>query len=189
MHPLAVTSLLLAPAAAQSIAWGDLSTKDSPYGIPAKIFAQVTSSPRSANTFAANGYNTSISAGPTIATGYDTRLEGWDLHFNVTADVSRAESDDDTIVKSQFFEATTLAISSPASLSGPGFNSEQRAANASSDGECLDLVIPISCEGHFVDGVGSAYELTDPSDVDNGIQGRSVPILAAGSAPYAEWGN
>ncbi|KAK3348629.1 hypothetical protein B0T25DRAFT_569309 [Lasiosphaeria hispida] len=206
MYRLAIISLLLSPATALSVVWGDVATKRGPYGIPASVFTKATSSPRGVNAFLANGDNTSIPAGPVVATGYDSRLDEWDPHFNITADVSRAELDDGTDVDSQFFEATTLAISPLASLSSPGFNNgadvggsssgcesvlpsdctsqlqaNSVAANASSNGECVDLAIPSSCEGHFVDGVGSTYDLAGLSAVANdNSRGQPVPIFAVG---------
>jgi len=115
-------SFSLGIASAQSFVGGDLSTQRGPYGLPASTLANAAGAPFAYNTFPITGYNTSIPAGSTGATGSDNAVSGWNLAIGVSADVSLGNANDDAIDTDDFIEVTTLYLAPPAVLGRPAYN-------------------------------------------------------------------
>lgn len=121
MRLLPLGAVAIAPAfavvvVAQSYVGGDLSSEPGPYGIPPSDFADATSTPAGYVTYPIVGYNTSIPAGPVVGTS--NQVSGWRLTVSTFANVPLTDADSPSVDKDQYFSATTLSISPPASLSG-----------------------------------------------------------------------
>ncbi|KAK4154506.1 hypothetical protein C8A00DRAFT_14371 [Chaetomidium leptoderma] len=112
-----ISLLVPAYALAQSFVGGDLSHQ-APYGVPAQDFAAAIASPAADATFPIPGYNTSLPAGATKATGNNNTVHGWSLSIGVTANVPLTHSDNTAVNKDLCIDATALSITPPAEVAG-----------------------------------------------------------------------
>ncbi|KAK0611899.1 hypothetical protein B0T14DRAFT_338197 [Immersiella caudata] len=134
---------------AQSFTGGDLSSLPGPYGIPTSTVADASQVPNSYLAVSIHGYNTSIPAGSTIATG--STLSGWTLAIGVSANVPLAGASDQKINRNEdkYIEMTALSITPPADLDTPSWRKRDwrvcaivftgglaNATAGSGDGEC-----------------------------------------------------
>ncbi|KAK4445888.1 hypothetical protein QBC34DRAFT_305980 [Podospora aff. communis PSN243] len=104
---------------AQSFVGGALSSLPGPYGIPASTVADAFQVPNSYLTVPIHGYNTSIPAGSTVATG--STIDGWTLAIGVSANVPLAGATNATVNTQGYMEMTALSITPPAALDTPSF--------------------------------------------------------------------
>ncbi|KAK1783380.1 hypothetical protein QBC45DRAFT_366175 [Copromyces sp. CBS 386.78] len=91
-----------------------------PFGLPPSSFALALASPISNASFPTTGYNTSIPAGPSDATG--NGIPGWSLETSVAANVPLTNSTDESVSaedkKSKVTEAAVLSLVPPSTLQG-----------------------------------------------------------------------
>ncbi|KAK3949156.1 hypothetical protein QBC32DRAFT_373008 [Pseudoneurospora amorphoporcata] len=91
-----------------------------PFGLPPSSFALALASPISHASFPTTGYNTSIPAGPSDATG--NGIPGWSLEISVAANVPLTNSADESVSaedkKSKVTEAAVLSLVPPSTLQG-----------------------------------------------------------------------
>jgi len=145
---------------AQSFVGGSDLDSQAPFGIPARDFADATTDPNSRVSFPITGYNTSAPASNDVATG-GNGLSGWTASIQVTADVGLATSQNGSVDRSKYTEATRLSIVPPASVAdqfnrtgwrvcavvftgGLGIADTDAAQTANLDGSCSAL-LPSDC--------------------------------------------
>ncbi|KAK3317435.1 hypothetical protein B0T19DRAFT_291854 [Cercophora scortea] len=117
-HPTTFLPLLLLTQTTQTTAQsdsgsfvgGDLTTQ-APFNLSPSVFTALTTNATSNATFPITGYNTSLPAGPVDGTG--TAQSGWSLSISVAADVPLSSSDDASLDKGSFTDATTLSLVRP----------------------------------------------------------------------------
>lgn len=109
-YALLFAALLSTAVSAQSFVGGDTSGQ-APFSLPPSIFSDLTTNPNSDVEFPVTGYNVSASASSSDATG--NTVNGWSLDVHLTADVPLSRSDDNSINKDQFFQATKMSLIPP----------------------------------------------------------------------------
>ena len=117
--PLFLLSLLSPLTIAQSFTGGDLSSLPGPYGIPPSTLLEAADAPISYLAVPITGYNTSLPAGSTTATGSGNSLPGWMLAIAVSADIPLVGATDKGINRKDFMEGTALSVTPPAEMEEP----------------------------------------------------------------------
>lgn len=182
-HTLLLAALLSTAVSAQSFVGGELSGQ-APFSLPPSIFSDLTTNPNSDVEFPITGYDVSAAASSSDATG--TTINGWSLDVHLTADVPLSRSDDSSINKDQFFQATKMSLIPPnGGMAGfdeknwmvcgivftGGLKQEGVSGAVGSQGSCSSL-LPDDCIQQIqVNGV-SARNQTAGDTIASGGSGR-----------------